>query len=169
MYEFFLASLPAISLGKISPLTLEAFDNRVHEELPQLALKVTDFKSDVPVYTAMRRFETYLNWRIGRIRKERLGKTVDFAEPEEFFGEVDFCLQAVANAEPLERELKVDEILWRHLDDLSVGDIFNFDQLCIYRWRLALNQKYACRHAEAGKKSFYNLLEIYKSTMEQQI
>jgi hypothetical protein len=163
IYPFISAILPALSPALEPPMSVAEFDDLVKEELSgkrfEQLVSWDDNSDKVAVYSDMRRFQEYLNYRIARIRAEKLNRSANFAEPDEFYGEVDYALSAAVSAQPLERERIVDAACWRKLDDLETGHEMDFEFLCIYRIRLGLLQKYSGRSSDAGRENFEAALE----------
>ncbi len=111
----------------------------------------------------MIRFEQYLRTRIARrraVQGREDEKNLRLPEAAEYFGEVDLAVtQAQQAADPFEREKIIDRARWRRLDELELGHDFDFEALCIYRFRLTILNKYRERKAEAGRTRFNEAVE----------
>ena len=148
MFYYFCASLPSLTPGKSPKMSVADFDGLAREQvspaefelLRQCSLTVGrdpgESAGKPPVLAEMIRFEQYLRTRIAQRRSVK---------------EDD---KAAAAADPAEREKLIDRIRWRRLDDLEVGHEFDFEQLCIYRMRLSILDKYRSRNADAGREIF---------------
>ena len=155
MYYFFSASLPEIRLGERPPLTIGEFDAEAEAQLtPRHYAMLTSESDDAPVFRGMRRFEEFLRNRIAKRRAEKLNLPFDAPEPEEFHSEVEAALGQLAQLAPAERELELDKLRWRMLDELTALDEFGFDHICACRAKLKLAEKYRDRDAAAGRKRF---------------
>ena len=167
MYYFLIASLPALEIGEPAPFTVAEFDAVLAENLPEKEQKKIfawqgekDYPAACSVYRKMALFEEYLRFCIARKRAERAGISFAAADPEEYYGEVDFGLtHAAACTNPLEREKIIDHLRWAFLEDLAIGHDFDFDALCIYRTQLFIVNKYAAFRTETGTVNFSAALE----------
>ena len=172
IYPFICAILPEINPSREPAMTLDEFDGLMQEELSAKRFEQLRFwdngKRGVKVYDDMHSFLEYLNFRIARIRAEKLNFPANFPEPDEFYSEVDYALASAVSAEPLERERMVDAACWRKLDDLETGHEMDFEYLCIYRIRLGLLQKYSGRNEESGRKNFEAALEKLAAVFNEQ-
>ncbi|MDR0932860.1 MAG: DUF2764 domain-containing protein [Victivallales bacterium] len=173
MYYFFLASLPTLGFDRDFGMSIADFDALAAEQMSPAKLaqlqsgslsvsRASGSASGLPrAYADYTRFEQYLRTRIA---ERRAGKDEDHApklpEPELYFSEVDTALSsASAISDPLEREKQVDRIRWRYLDELEIGHEFDFDNLCVYRLRLEILNKYRNRNGEIGKNNFNAAIE----------
>ena len=168
MFYYFCASLPSLTPGKSPKMSVADFDGLAREQvspaefelLRQCSLTVGrdpgESAGKPPVLAEMIRFEQYLRTRIAQRRSVKEDdKAAALPDPAEYFSEVDLGVaQAAAAADPAEREKLIDRIRWRRLDDLEVGHEFDFEQLCIYRMRLSILDKYRSRNADAGREIF---------------
>jgi len=172
IYPFICASLPALTPAQIPEMSLAEFDGLMKDELSEKLFERMLYwdngQSGVKVYDEMRRFQEYLRFRTGLMRAEKLNRQVNFAEPDEFYGEVDHALAPALSATPLERERIVDAACWRKLDDLETGHDLDFEYLCIYRIRLQMLQKYAGRSEGAGRENFEAALEKLAEQFNEQ-
>jgi len=160
MYYYFSATLPELKPGETPPLTIEEFDYEAQDLLTpehyrQLTADTRDESERPPrVIREMRRFEEYLRNRIAVRRAEKLNRPLDLETPEEFYGEVDAALPAIAALDPAERERAIDLLRWRKLDELDENHGFDFDHICVYRAKLLLAEKYRARDAVRGRRRF---------------
>lgn len=157
IYPFFSAILPELTPGKAPALTLAEFDELAVENMgKKAAALLTD---DLPFHRELDRFKDYLVYKTALIRAGRLELNCRFAEPDEFFGEVDYALSALAAAAPAEREVMFDAVIWQKLDDLETGHEMDIVHIAIYRMKLAMLQKYAARDEKKALENFENALE----------
>ena len=167
MYYFLVASLPLLEIGEPAPFTVAEFDAVLRENLSEKEQKKIfayqgkkDYPASCSVYRQMASFEEYLRICIARKRAERSGIQFEAADPDEYYGEVDFGLShAAACSNPLEREQIIDRLRWARLEELSLGHDFDFDALCIYRAQLFIVNKYAGFRTETGTVNFSAALE----------
>ena len=61
--------------------------------------------------------------------------------------------EAFAAENPLEREKMLDAARWRKLEELELGNLFNFNVLCAYKLKLELLLKWKARNAELSQKN----------------
>lgn len=156
-HPFLSAVLPELTPGKAPVLTLAEFDELAAENMGASA--AAKLAEDLPFHRELRRFQDYLTYKTAQVRAGRLGINSRFAEPGEFYGEVDHALSALVSAAPAERELLLDAVIWQKLDDLEVGHEMDTVHIAIYRMRLAMLQKYASRDEEKALENFENALE----------
>jgi len=173
-YTFFIASLPEVA-PENPPMTLAEFD-----ALAEAALTPADFAqlrkfqhwfvpqdaqndpadgaepASVRVYEEMARFEAALRAAVARRRAVLTGlPTNDVPEFPEFYSEVESGVASAAAApNPVERERQLDRLRLAYLDDLSLFHEFDLDQVCIYRMRLFLADKYRHRRSTEGQQNF---------------
>ena len=167
MHYFLIASLPLLEIGEAAPMTVAEFDEILKENLSENAQKKIfsyegkkDYPDTCPVYRQMALFENYLRTCIARKRAERAGIQFETADPEEYYGEVDYSLAHAASCNnPLEREYMIDRLRWARLDELALEHDFDFDALCIYRTKLVIVNKYADFRTETGTLNFTAALD----------
>lgn len=178
---FLAASLPTLLFGKPSQITLAEFDAMAEEYLSaEKFAALTSFSFPVPekdpencrdchrIFAAARRFERTLRTRIAKIRSERLERGVRVADPEEFFTEIEYILNAAMSCDdPVEREMLIDRVRWDFLEDMSVGHMIDFEALCIYRLKLQILAPYAGRTPEEGTPRFEMALESILSAAKE--
>ncbi len=155
-----LGKSPKIDVAEFDVLARAQLSPAEFETLQQCTLAVgsdpTESEGKPPVQVAIIRFEQYLRTRIAKRRSmQEDDQVAQLPDPIEYFGEVDLGIAQVASApDPAERERIIDQIRWRHLDDLETGHDFDLEQLCIYRVRLCILDKYRHRDATNGRKIF---------------
>lgn len=157
IYPFFVAILPELNPGKVPEITLEQFDELAVAQMGEKIASQLDGK--LPFHAEIARFEAYLAYKTAMVRASRLNLNCRFAEPEEFYGEIDFALSALSTAAPAEREVMLDALIWNKLDDLEVGHEMDKSRLGIYRMKVAMLQKYASRDEKQGLENFESALE----------
>lgn len=161
IYGFFIATLPQLFPDRAPELTVAEFDRLAAAELSAKAFRRLiswddpESAGQPEVYRLMRRFDSFLAWRIALYRAERLGAASDFEIPPEFYGEVDFAMPAAIGArDAAERETAVDKMRWQKIDDLEATHELDFTFLCCYRLRLLMLEKFARREENDGGKVF---------------
>ncbi len=157
IYPFLSAVLPELIPGKAPALTLAEFDELAAENMGAKA--AAQLQQDLPVHRELRRFQDYLLYKVALIRAGRLEVNCRFEEPDEFFGEVDYTLSALAAATPAEREIMLDAVIWQKLDDLEICHEMDIVHIAVYRIKLAMLQKYAARNEQNALENFENALE----------
>lgn len=166
MYYYLCASLPSLVFGEVPALRLTEFDAICREELAPneygrltsggLRLRRGESGTGLPqLYADYTRFEQYLRTRIAQRRVARdEEKTLTLPDPEEYFTEIDTLLGQISGSDPAERERSIDQLRWRRIEDLEAGHDFDFDQLCAYRLKLEILEKYRERKADVGREHF---------------
>ena len=165
-YCFFAAALPTINPGEVPPFSTAEFDAMAEEELStadfakMISWDDAGNKKVPAVYKEMRRFDETLCRRIASLRAERLGVTLEAAEPDEFYSEIDFVMPSAAISNvPAEREEIIDMLRWKKMDELEICHDFDLTHFCIYRLRLLAVEKFLRRAANDGKKVFGQLVD----------
>ena len=162
MYYYFSASLPELKPCEPPPLTPEEFDAEARMQLSarhyaELTAEPdeADEKEQLPrVYREMLKFEEYLRNRIAMRRAEKLDIAPELEEPEEFYGEVDAALPALAALDPAARERGIDMLRWKKLEEIAQNHDFDFDHVCAYRSQLRIAEKYRGRDVAVGRERF---------------
>jgi hypothetical protein len=159
-YVYLVASLPTLALTaapRVSSATLLASSAGVlrpdHRE--DLRAIVEDRPQDVraPQLKPYRDADTQLRDALARIRAARAGAAYDVrAHP---FGGYDArCVDAAERAmeldDPLERELLLDGLRWRLLDELAVSPPFGLQAVLAYALKLRLAEKWAAMDETEG-------------------
>ena len=178
---FLAASLPTLLFGEPSPITVAEFDAAAAEYLSaEKYAALTSFSFPVPendpencsdchrIFAEARRFEKNLRTRIARIRAERLEREEKPADPEEFFSEIEYTLNAARSCgDPVEREMLIDRLRWDFLEEMSVGHMIDFEALCIYRLKLQILAPYTGRTPQEGTPRFEMALESILSAAQE--
>lgn len=171
-YAFFIASLP-VPDPEDPPMTLAEFDALAEAALtpedfarlrrfqrwfvPEDADTNDDAETAPPaVFLKMARFEAGLRSAIARRRAVLTGLPLnDVPEFPEYFSEVESGVtEAAAAPNPVERERRLDQLRLAYLDELSLLHDFDLDQVCIYRMRLFLANKYRYHQTDRGQQNF---------------
>ncbi len=165
-YFYLGASLPSLKRDEASPLSVEAFLELCSKWVDPARLELLSKLGAVPsaegaIPKACASTHEFLAWeralrsRLARQRAGKLGRTElpseDSAASDAYFVEFERLVQEVyAAPNPLERERLLDAARWRKLEDLELGHIFDFDNLCIYKLRLMLREKWSARQVQKG-------------------
>lgn len=160
-YYYFVASLPALTLGMPAPMSLDAYQAQADRLLAPVdasrvrALLAGDVAASGEGLPA-RWFaaETQLRNAIARTRAARLG--VDAASYQRvhagFSQAIEMAvLDAYAKPNPLERELHLDRFRWSLLEDFSRGEPFGMAAVLAYAVKLRLCARWTASTDEAGR------------------
>ena len=161
-YYYLAGSLPTAVFGEKLPMTPEALDETVarlaapadYALFRKVALLPTPETLALP--GAAGKFAEWENalrnaWLEFR-RKERPDAGDFKRNYPDFFAEIGPGLTQAANAaNPLDAESILDRMRWHRLDELEADHLFDFDRVCLYKLKLLILAKYACRTPEAGQ------------------
>ncbi len=64
-----------------------------------------------------------------------------------------FAREAFSAENPLEREKLLDAARWRKIEEIELGNRFNFNVLCAYKLKLELLLKWKARNAERSQEN----------------
>jgi hypothetical protein len=159
-YVYLVASLPALELTtppRISSSELLATSSGVLREDHHDDLKavVEDRPWDVraPEFRRYAHAETQLRDALARLRAARAGASYDAgAHPYGGFEArcADVARQAMELDDPRERELLLDRLRWRLLDEVAVLAPFGVQTVLAYGAKLRLAEKWAATDQAAG-------------------
>lgn len=156
-YYYFVASLPALSLGAPPPLDRARFEADAARLLsPEDVLRLrtlADGEGDDAFAARWRSMETQLRNAAARVRAARLG--VDAAPHLRTHAGFSVHLEAAvtdayAKPNPMDRELTLDRFRWQFLDEASRGDPFGFAAVQAYALKLRIAERWAALTDEAG-------------------
>ena len=160
---YLIASLPRLILGEQPPLTrgklLDQCSGLLEaDELRELA-GVLDGRMHPPLSRFARRWldlDTTIRNAAARARGGRLG-----VEPGPYLRPLDgydtfsekAVLDAYTTANPLEREMAIDQCRWQLLEEIASEDPFSFPALLAYAVKLRLAERWAEMTVEAGGRT----------------
>jgi len=179
-YYYLAASLPSLALGEDPPVSGGRFDELCREHLCPADLRAleemkTAFEQEPShgVVREWRNSETRLRnaavtQRASRLRRE--------AEPHlreqagaDLYTEKE-ATDAFARPNPLEREMALDRVRWRHADELAGYDPFDTRAILAYAIKLRLAERWAAMSDEEGSKKTEEIVNQTtneeKTTME---
>ena len=178
-YFYLGASLPSVKRDEVPLLSVEAFLELCVKWVSPAKLRllselglVPPSEGAIPEICASAR--EYLNWeramrvRFARQRATRLGRQDLPAEDSlsgAYFTDLERLVQeAYLAPNPLERERLLDAARWRKLEDLELGHIFDFDNLCIYKLKLMLREKWGVRQLQKGSADLDSAVDSIQKT-----
>ncbi len=170
-YYYLVSSLPMLQEGKKSLITVDDFMSSCETSiscveysfLQNLLLEPSENKNIPYKQIAIwNDFETFIRNKIVSIRENNFSKNSDSYEREvnDFFVFAENKLNDVTSANtPLESEKMLDSLRWGMLNELEVGNDFNFIKLCIYKLKLMISEKWITRDIETGNKQFDTIID----------
>lgn len=173
-FYYLIGSLPYLKLGEPAPLKSAEFlamcqnfiSDRQLQTLSELTL-VPRRESSCSVETVWNDFETDLrNWTV-RIRAQRLRRDGD--EYLRVEGDLAAAMEqnvteALDQKTPLDTEMRLDEMRWQKLNDLTVGHEFDFQRLVIYRLQLSILEKWGHHQKPEGLKNLNQAIETLQDS-----
>ena len=156
---YLVASLPLVSLGAEPPLSIDAFRGLCGEHLPDRDLRELDAVLEGTAGTsefarAWREANLRIQDECAALRAARLG--IDSSPWRTDIGVPDATLiaavrEAFQQPDPRSRELALDALRWRTLEDLARTAPFGLAAVLAYGLRLQLAARQAARTEEAGR------------------
>ena len=174
-YYYLAASLPSLALGEDPPVSGAQFDELCREHLRpdhlQALEEMRNAFEQAPHHGVIREWaagETCLRNAVVTHRATRLRRDADPYLREQ--AGVDLYTEketndAFARPNPLDREMALDRIRWRHADELAGYDPFDVRAILAYGIKLRLAERWAAMSDEEGSKKAE---EIVNRTMEEQ-
>ncbi len=171
-YYFLIASLPSIALESQPSLTLDAFRSQCADHLSPghlqtLSAILDDAEGDEneqthPFARRWRARETQLRNACVRLRAAK--RNVDAGTYQQPHPGFDACLEdgvdeAFSESDPMNRELALDKIRWRVLDELSGPNPFSDEVVFAYGLKLKLAERWAAHDEEKGSAKVKASLE----------
>lgn len=168
-HYYLVSSLPELTLGEPPPFSSDALRDRFQSllnkrELRELELFLAGRETEAESEFARRwrAADTQLRNAAARSRAVKCG-----VEPHGFLkthvGFDVFVEKAVADAfaktNPLERELALDRLRWRLLDDFTREDPFAFSVLTAFVIRLRIVERWAGLKEELGRRAVARTLK----------
>lgn len=168
-YYFLVSSLPMLHLTEELPITSDKFisDCRLHLSHDQVEILENvspdpDRTPRTPVEKEWISWETYFRNAIAAERASQNGGRADqWLRPETgvFPGIRKQLSDAFSAANPAERELAIDEIRWKQLDDMEARHQFDFGALVIYGLRLQIAERWAVKDVGNAQENLNNLID----------
>lgn len=162
-YYYLMASLPMLTLGTPPAVSLQDFVNRCSEQLAgaDLAvlldlLKTGGRASRHPFAATWARRDGTLRNAVVRLRASRLGReagTYLRTEAGEDPDTARLAAGAYARTNPLDREMELDRIRWRILEELAGFNRFSLPAVLAYGLQLKLAERWAALSAERGRRA----------------
>jgi len=177
---YLISSLPMLVLGEKLPITNEEFmincsdfllPNQ-HKEIQDISLVPSrDSKSRISVVEKWKNWEINLRNRLVKDRAIILKKdSFSFLKEERnYFSESERAAQeALAADNPRTKEMFLDKIRWKEIDNLECGHHFDLPRLALYKLRLLLCSKWLERIEKQGSANIDNALStLYKNNDEE--
>jgi len=163
---YLVASLPLVSLGAEPPLPVETFRALCGEHLPERDLRELDAVLEGAGKSQFARAWRETQLRIADecavLRAARLG--IDASPWRRDIGVPDAALIAAAREafqqpDPRARELQLDMLRWRTLEDLARTAPFGLPAVLAYGLRLRLAARQAARTELAGRRQLARRLD----------
>lgn len=168
-YYYFAASLPELVLGEEPPVDFHRFlfwceSNLAPQDMAEARLILEGREAEgrsefVRRYLA---WETQLRNAVARIRAGRRGRAAEAFEREHegFAVFVERAAsEAMAKADPLERERALDEFRWKMLEEAAACEPFGAAAVFAFAFRLRLAWRWQAMQPEKGEKAALELLE----------
>ena len=168
-YYYFAASLIHIQFGDKTPLTVDEFlvdcaRLLTADDYACLAAVVSGEPCDFNNNTARAwyRFEHDLKNEFAFQRGEKKGNPAAYVRGSREINPVarDLAAQVFKTDNPLEAEKMIDTARWRFLDEMAVGQYFNFDYILIYGLKLKILERYEHIESPKGKEIFEKVKNV---------
>jgi hypothetical protein len=169
-YYYFAAGLPWLTFGAEAPMTFDAFLDRAGDFLSARDLRALRALSDPlfppdghPFVRAWRAVETRVRNAAARARAAR--RRLDAAPHlREESGTVDMALEravneALAQPDPLQREMALDRVRWGKLEDLGGFEPFSSEAVLAYGAKLRLVERWDAMNQEEGAGKMESLVK----------
>lgn len=169
LYFALCASLPMLKFGNPPEISSEKFLSDCSSFLKpdqMAALEAVSIAPDampqqLPKHSLLQRYtawEMSLRLAIAKVRASRLSTDLSNIRQttQDISYEVDSdraVTEAYAAANPLERERILDQARWRKLEELEGFVSFTFDNLCAYRWKLLILEKWQKRYSGSASEN----------------
>ncbi len=172
-YYYFCSQLPVLVFNASPPMTPAEFDVRAAELLGAkdanylahcscCAIADTARLPATSVAGRYRIYELALSGEIARLRAAaRNAGTPLLLPPEmnEFTTLRDSVTAAASAPNPLERQNRIDQLRWKKIETLEVGNEFTVEWAACYRLKLSLLEKRRLYRDETGRENFRNAVD----------
>ena len=183
-YEYIVASLPVIASDYRGPLDTDAIISEIRSQLSPKDEAVLDtllkgFDSDSldaefyrTALASKNRFiagyfgydldvrncrVAYLNKALGRPEGQDL-LVLDEDEPREF-EDLEKVNAVLEGSDILERERRLDDIMWERIDELTLMEVFTLDQILGFVAKLQIVARWLRLDPQTGRELFRQLVE----------
>lgn len=160
-YYALTASLPMLKRDEDPSMTSEAFLSAcsafVEPELMTVLESLSLCPSDTSGLDPESAAYSYEKWEIAlrnsmakiRANKLKLDPSAHVLKDADYDSEADrIANDALSAPNPMEKEKILDAGRWYKLDCMEGGHLFDFDVLCIYRYKLMILEKWQSRKSE---------------------
>lgn len=165
-YYYLLASMPSLQAFAEPPIAREAFLQQANQELTSADRRELDAVlagAGVSAFAArLRAFEARLGLLVARIRAERRGFDASELPPDDGVPDLDLVarvLEAFAGEDPMDRQRRLDRIVWRWLEEQAAADSFGASAVFAYALRLDLLHRWDSRSAMRGHAALHEQRE----------
>ncbi len=163
-FYYFCSQLPSLRMDSPAPMTLAEFDALMQRVLPAGAVQAIASASYPPApdavlsaaYAGFCRWETALREAVGNYRIAQgnfAGFDIRMTESETAML-AEQAAAAAAAPNPMERQMRLDQMRFRKLDELASGNIFSLDAVICYRLKLSILERYCNMNPDTGRKNF---------------
>ena len=116
-------------------------------------------------------FRFDLNVRNTKVRylNERLGRPLDkdiILEDEEGFEEADVVRSVLEGTDLLMREMDLDKLIWKKIDELNLFNYFNVNVLLGYIAKLKIIDRWLSLDEQTGREMFRKLVDEIRGTFK---
>lgn len=168
-YYYILSSLPMLRKDGPPPITSDYFLHSCAEMIPAGTVKqLASLKLLPEKETAFGRHSSAVKWykwesdlrtKLAKFRAVSLGREHK-GQQANGFSDIDRRIEEIlAVPSPAEREKMLDNLRWRALEDLEFGHNFDFDNLCIYKIKLMLLEKWVGKDSQKGLDNLAAILD----------
>jgi uncharacterized protein DUF2764 len=154
-YYYLVASLPALQPGTAPPLSIARFREYCHEQLSRddyaelcEALDATPARARG---FARRWLEIDASVRasLAKLRAARARRPFDLRTDALLDR---YAAEAFAHGNPAEREIAIDRVRWRILDELTFGEPFGLSSVIAWGLKLRMCERFAALDERAGRE-----------------
>lgn len=165
-YYYLLASLPSLQPFAEPPIALDAFAAQADGELTAKDRRELEAlrrgEGESAFAQRLRRFERRLALLVARVRAERRGFDASELPADEGVPDLELAsrvLDAFAGEDPMDRQRRLDRIVWRWLEDEAAADPFGPVALYGYALRLDLLHRWDGRSSMRGHAALHEQRE----------
>ncbi len=174
---YLVASLPSLVLGAEPPLSLAAFRVLCGEHLPDDDLRELDavlagdaVTTDCAFARAWRNTTLRIQDECAVLRAVRLGIDatpwrIDIGVPDATL--IGAVRDAMQQPDPRSRELQLDTLRWRLLDDLARAEPFGLATVLAFGLRLQIAARWTARTEAAGQERLARHLDAMFATFDR--
>ena len=164
-YYALVSSLPALLPESCQEMTVEKFLADCSTQIPSAEFQILKTLSLDPAegqFPSGSFGARYMEWetslRNGLVRARAAGQEKEPAKYLNRNAGIDSDAERAVSAawltdSPLEREQIIDRARWAKIEELERGFSFRFEQLCAYKLKLLINEKWKKRQEEKGAEN----------------